>query len=158
MSTRDLAKKLIPACIGLIVLLVIIVLVYFPPFGKLVCTLSSAPGDPHAEYTYTAYFKLWKVNKIVTEQVITSKNEKLLKKFEEQEQDINKEYKSLDFFERKISLEGKHLTSVTTIDYDRIDYKKMAAIGDKVSGKEKTLRIGAAKKMYQESGATCKYK
>jgi len=157
-STRDLAKRLIPAIIGLIILVVIIIAIYFPPNGKMICTLSSAPGDPHADYTYTAYFKFWKVNKIVTEEVITSKNKKLLETFEKQEEDINKEFKILDFYNREIKLEGKHLTSVTTIDYDRIDYKKMASIGNKVSSKDKVLRIGATKKMYQASGATCKYK
>lgn len=158
MSTRDLAKKLIPVGIVLVVLIVIIIAVYFPPNGKLVCTLSSAPGDPHADYTYTAYFKFWKVNKIVTEEVITSKNKKILEIFEQQEKDINKEFEILDFYERNINLEGKHLTSVTTIDYDRIDYKKMASIGNKVTNKEKSLKVGATKKMYEESGAKCSYK
>ena len=34
----------------------------------------------------------------------------------------------------------------------------MASIGNKVTNKEKSLKVGATKKMYEESGAKCSYK
>ena len=80
MSTRDLARKFGPIAVLVIVLLIVAMFVYFPPSGKMTCKLSSAPGDPHAEYTYTVLFKLWKVKNVETKQVITSSNKELLKR------------------------------------------------------------------------------
>ena len=157
MSTRDLARIGTPILIGIILLFIVIMEIYFPPSGNLVCNLSSAPGDPHADYTYTIHFKHWKIKQIETKEVITSKNKDVLLRFEEQEKEISKEYELVDYYKRDIVLESKKLISTTTVQYDKIDYDKIQNQSKRKINK-KSLRIGYTKKIYQELGATCKYK
>ncbi len=157
MTTRDLAKILIPIGIAIVVITIIVVAVYFPPTGVLECTLKSAPGDPQAEYTYTATFKTWKVKQLVTEEKIRSENKELLQEFQKREDEMTKEYGLVDYFQRDFSLEDKVLTSKTTINYEKIDYSKILTNQEKKS-KKKNLRIGTLKKTYQNLGANCKYK
>ena len=156
MSTRDLARIGIPILIGVIALIIVIVAVYFPPAGNLVCNLSSAPGDPHADYTYTINFSLWKVKEIETKEVITSKNKEILLKFEEIEKEYSKEYELVDYYQRKITVDDKKLTSTTTVQYNKI--KSNSKETNEATIKRKNLRIGYFKRLCQELGATCKYK
>jgi len=158
MSTRDLVRKVLPAVIVGILLIVVAIFVWIPPTGKLVCSLSSAPGDPQADYTFTIRFNFWKVNKVETKQVITSKNKDLLKAYEKEDQDAIEKYKSLDFFQRKVSIKGEKLTSVTTINYKKVDEDTLMELEGTVKGKNNNYKIGATKKMYEALGATCKYK
>ena len=72
MSTKDLAKIIIPIGIAVIVIVIIIVAIYFPPTGTLECSLQSAPGDPHADYTYRIKFNFWKVKQMEAEEISLS--------------------------------------------------------------------------------------
>ncbi len=157
MSTRDLARIIVPVVIGIIVIAIIVVAIYFPPSGTLVCNLSSAPGDPHAEYTYTVRFKMWKANDLEVKQTIKSENQNLLTRFEEQSKAVQNKYESLSFYKRSVKKDSKSLTSVTSIDYQKIDYDALELVeGTKVN--EKTRSIGRIKKDYQTSGAKCSYR
>ena len=138
MSTRDLARILIPIFIIIIIITIGAIFIYNPPTGNLVCKLSSAPGDPHAEYTYTVTFKYWNVKTIETKEVITSDNKEVLKKFEQEEKTAQKENELAKDYHKEISLKGKKLKSITTVQYKKLKIKKI-------------------KKMYQKLGAKCKY-
>ena len=139
MSTRDLARIMIPILIIIMITTVSVWLITNPPSGNLVCNLSSAKGDPHAEYTYKVHFKHWKVNSIETTEVITSKNQEKLKEFEQEKQKTKKENKSDKNYHKKMVLKKGSLKTITTVQY-------------------KDLKIKKIKKMYQTLGAKCKYK
>jgi len=158
MTTRDLAKILIPTIIGLTLIVILVVAIYYPPTGKMTCTLSSAPGDPQAEYTYVVKFNLWKVHEIESKEVITSKNKNVLNTFKEAEEKAADNYKDLNYYTYDISLKGKKLTSVITIDYDKVDYSKLSSLEETKKNHKKALSINAVKKIYQENGAKCKYR
>lgn len=158
MSTRDLAKILIPTIIGIIIITIIVVAIYFPPKGLLVCNLSSAPGDPHADYIYKVKFSNWKAKQLETQEVITTSNKKLLDSFEEQENKIKTKYKDLDFYKRTVEKESDKIISTTTINYETIDYDAIAKVEGVKEVQKKQIKIGKIKKMYQEIGAKCSYR
>ncbi len=158
MSTRDLARKGGPVAILAIILLIVAMFIYFPPSGKMVCKFSSAPGDPHADYIYTVNFKLWTVKNVETKQVITSSNKELLENYLKLEKEIIEKYKKLNFFKREVSIKDKELTSITIIDYKKMDYNAFEKVETKAKIKNKNIRVGTMKKLYQKIGATCSYK
>ena len=153
MSRRDLIKKI--AIISGIVLAVIIVIiaVFFPPNGKMICKVDSAPGDPFAEYTYTVNFKLWKVKKVEAKQIITSKNKSLLQSIKEEQEQASSIYKNSNYYTYTTSLKGKELTSISTVDYTKANMEEIVTKEGKSD-----LFIRNLKKLYQKGGATCSYK
>ena len=155
MSTRDLARIIIPILIVIIIASIVVVAVYFPPNGTMVCTYASAPGDPHAEFTYTAHFKLWKVLDTTSEVIVQSKNKKILEDLkmvaEEDQANLNK----VDHYKTTISMKGDKLRKVTKIDYQKMTSKQLAALEGNTNPKKVT--ISSFKKRYKEIGATCSY-
>ena len=157
MSTRDLTRILVPVIIGIIVITIIVVALYFPPSGTLVCYLSSAPGDPHADYTYTVRFKMWKANDLEVKQIIKSEDKNLLTRFEEQSKAVKSKYESLSYYKRSVKKDSSSLTSITNINYQKIDYDALELVeGTKVNKETRSIR--KIKKNYQEIGAKCSYR
>ena len=158
MSTRDLVKKLWPIVGILIIGIIGWIAVFHPPYGKLVCEYESAPGDPHAEYTYTTKFKLWKVHEIETKQIITSYKAEILQRFKEEAEAASLEYQDIKDYQINISLKEKKLTSTTIINYNSMTSAEYASLMKSENVRKKSLYIHSVKKMYQKIGAKCEYK
>ena len=149
MTTRELRKMLTPVVVGLILIGIVYVAVAHPPFGTLTCKMSSAPGDPHAEYVYKATFSFWKVKQMNITETITSKNQAILELFQELEKKENEQYKSLSYYESNSSLKEKELVLTTSIRYGK-ESKKESNQGP--------IKVGKLKKIYQKNGAICSYR
>ena len=100
------------------------------------------------------------VTSITTKYVIVSKDKKTLKDFKKQLEDQSKSnnasYKGYDC---KASIKGNKLTVTITADYKKFDLDKFVkdnpAMKDYVN-KDNKLTVDGAKKLYKDSGATCK--
>ena len=147
MSTRELRIKLTPLVIAMLFFIILCIALYNPPFGKMTCTISSAPGDPHAEYIYKVHFNLWEVNEVESTEMITSKDKKLLQLFKEMEEKEQAKHKNEKYYTMTTSIKNNTLTSITTLQY-------------KLSGKKefKKLSVNKLKKIYVKNGAICTYR
>ncbi|MBQ3307334.1 MAG: DUF1307 domain-containing protein [Bacilli bacterium] len=155
MTTRDIVKKYIPLGIGIIILIILFIYFVFPPFGKMVCEVNSAPGDMNASYTYVADFSLWRVyNFKMVETVRSADNENLLTYRESIEKEMSK-YKNLDYYDNLIVVENRTLTNIVTIDYKNIDMDQLQKLDKSFS--KKYINIYRLKRIYRKNGAVCKY-
>ena len=147
MSTRELRIKLTPLVIAIVFFGILCMAVYNPPFGKMTCTISSAPGDPHAEYTYKVNFNFWRVNTVESTEMITSKNKDILKLFQEMEEQEQAKHKNETYYTMTSSIKNNTLTSVTTLQYKQAQNAKL-----------KKISINKLKKIYLKNGAICSYR
>ena len=110
--------------------------------------------------TYKIYSKGDIVNKVTSEEILTSKNNTILKYFEnlnkKQYEAQNKTYGGYTF---DIKAEKGIVTSNLTIDYTKLDMNKFindnSAMKSYVN-KNNKFTLDGAKTMYQSLGATCK--
>ena len=154
MTSIDVMKKYIPIGVGALVLIVVGILYFFPPNGRMVCEMSSAPGDMTSSSTFVADFSFWRVNTLkITEVVQSLKEEDLIKYHQSLEEEMAK-YKDLKYYDSTINVENNTLTSVITIDYNNVDRKKLMEIEKGFSNK--LLRIRNLRNIYLKNGAVCK--
>ena len=155
MTTKDLIKKYIPVGVLGVMVIIIVLCTYFPPFGTMICEMKSAPGDIDAQSTYTANFSLWHVDTLKITEIISSKDKEKLEEYKKSLEEDNNKFKKLNHFTNTISIEDETITNTTTIDYDKIDKKELKKIEKNFSNR--MIRIGVLKKIYTKNGATCKY-
>ena len=151
MSTRDLVKNGLLIGGMLLVILIVVVLVYFPPSGKLICTYSSAPGDPSAMFTYTADFNFWKVTKIESKEVVSSNSIEVLEEMKQAQEEALREYEGEKYIYFSNKIKEKEFISVSTIDYTKEDKKSLKKKGIDLS-------IRKLRNLYKNEGATCSYR
>ena len=154
MTSVDVLKKYIPIGVGALVVIIVAIFYFFPPNGRMVCELSSAPGNMAASSTYVVDFSLWKVNKLkVTEVVQSSNDEDLIRYRQSLEEDLDR-YKGIKYYDSSVEVENRTLTSVITIDYKKIDREKLKEVEKNFSNK--LLSIRYLKNIYVKNGAVCK--
>ncbi|MCI9234050.1 MAG: YehR family protein [Bacilli bacterium] len=124
------------------------------------CTVTQTLSNYKLNATYKIYATGDVVDKVETLEVIDSSNEAVLKEFEStlntQYGNNNKQYGGYDY---KIGIEGSKLESKVTIDYSKVDMKKMvsdnSAMKNFVNNKNR-LTVKGATALYEALGATCK--
>ena len=154
-TTREFVKNYVPLIVLGIVLIVVSLILIFPPFGRMVCESSSAPGDMSATYTYIADFSFWKVSNLKMIEVVNGSNETDLVTYRQSLEEELEKYKELEYYDNEIVVENKTLTNTIIIDYKKIDKKKLQELESGFSNK--MIRIHNLKKIYTKNGAVCKY-
>ena len=154
-TTRDFVKNYVPLIVLGIIVIVVSLILLFPPFGRMVCEMNSAPGNMSATYTYVADFSFWKVSNLKMIEVVNALDEVDLIRYRQSiEEDLEK-YKGLEYYENEIVVENKTLTNTINIDYKNIDKKRLQELESGFSNK--MIRIRNLKKIYTKNGAVCKY-
>lgn len=149
-----------------IVVLVIIVFVTLTKLAlssnkQLVCTNKSDQSSNGyvLETKYVIKSKFSKVKTINISESITSKDKKVLDKFEKQLKD-NYSYnkKTYGGYKYKITNNNGVVTSNVIINYKKFDIEKFIDNNEamKKYTKNNKLTLEGAKKMYESTGATCK--
>ena len=108
---------------------------------------------------YEVYAKDGNVTKVVSNEYVESDNEQLLTTFE---QTLSLGYQNYQMkyggYDNKINIDGNRLTSVTNIDYSKVDLEQL--LNDTPALKDYTkngkLQVEGMKKLYESVGATCK--
>ena len=154
-------KLLLGIVIGIIVLIIVVILFILLSRKTLTCTFKSDQSSNgysiSANYVVKAKYGI--VQRVKINEVITSKDSKVLNKFEKQ---FNKQYsynkKTYGGYKYKITNNNDKVTSNVTIDYNKLDMKQF--IDNNAAMKEYTennkLTLDGAKKMYEATGAVCK--
>ena len=147
MTTRELRIKLTPLVIAIVFFVILCIAIYNPPFGNMTCSISSAPGDPHAEYIYKVKFNFWRVNQVESTEMITSKNKEILELFQEITEKEQEKHKEETNYNLTTSIKNNTLTAITTLQYNNTKNKEF-----------KKLSINKLKKIYLKNGAICNYR
>ena len=149
----------------ILVILILIGLIVFikikigPINGKLICNYKNNSEVMISSLNYKMDFKLKNVTKLETQEVIESKDKKLIKTYKESLEEIAKKYDSLKYYKTKITEEENKLIVNTTIEYQKIDMKKYLEIeGEKTYIKHNKLKVDLLKEIYEKNGAKCQYK
>lgn len=125
------------------------------------CKLTS--NVPASNYSlnsnYTVYSKNDVVNKVVTEEVVSSENENILNYFKEQlESTYKAQNDAYGGVTNEVKVEDGKITSLTTIDYNKMNLKKYvednSILNNYVNDDNKLTNAGVVG-IYQSLGAVC---
>ena len=158
-------KKLLGLCLIVIISLNLYGCACSKKNAKEIVTKCSLTSDQSTsgyklETEYKVYSKKDIVTKVETKTTITSKKEKILKKFEKE---LNEQYETNNNnyggYEYKVNLKDNSLTANVSIDYTKYDMKKFASDNVAIKeylNKDKQFTLEGAKKYYNTIGAKCK--
>jgi len=112
------------------------------------------------KYNYDIYYSDDVVNKTITTETVTSKNNTILAYFEKQ---LKNQYKinneSFGGYTYEITNKNGKVVSNVTIDYSKMDIKKFVKENPAMQSyvnKSNQITLKGIKKMYESMGATCK--
>lgn len=126
------------------------------------CVLSKndTTNGYNIDSTYKIYSKNKEVQKVVTKEIVTSEKKEVLTYFESF---LNKTYKATNKkyggYTFNVKNENNTVTSSTTIDYNKMNFKKYVKDNSQLKAyinKNSKLTTEGAKKIYTSLGATCK--
>lgn len=107
---------------------------------------------------YEVYAKDGYVTKVNSNEYVESDNEKILTTFE---QTLSLTYLNQNNkyggYTNKVSIDGNKLTSITNIDYSKVDLNQLAKDNSLINDyvKNGKLQVEGVKKIYEALGATC---
>lgn len=97
------------------------------------------------------------VDVIKSTEKITSDNQELLETYQKMVEEQFAPYKEIEHYESNVSINDSVLTSMTTIDYGKIDTSKMIEV-DSANGqliKDGKVKLDTLKSLYRQMGITC---
>lgn len=126
--------------------------------GTLTCTRTAKQGNIEVSLNYKIAYTGEYVNTIETTEIVKSEDQNTLNLYKTQLENIYDPYKSIDYYENEVTIEGDTLTSKTKIDYEHINVDDLIEID---SANEQILKDGKARvsdfrSMYESIGASCK--
>lgn len=146
-------------CLFLIVGIIICCTGCNPKTGTMTCTMSSYPTEGITlRSKYKAKYTNNVVNTLTTIEQVESSDEDNLETYKEKIEEVYQEYKDLDYYKNNISIKDNVLTSKTTINYDKVDTKKLIEIENGNSNviKNGKVNIDDLKELYERNGCNCK--
>ncbi|MDO4996513.1 MAG: hypothetical protein Q4E69_04980 [Bacilli bacterium] len=94
--------------------------------GTLLCSRGGKGlGDSTAELSYEVNYKKGYLTKVHSIEKVISEDSSILDQYEDAYKNIFKVYKDLKYYENTITRVDNSVTSDTTIDYSKIDMKKL---------------------------------
>ncbi len=126
--------------------------------GTLTCTRTAKQGNIEVSLNYKIAYTGEYVNTIETTEIVKSEDQNTLNLYKTQLENVYDPYKSIDYYENEVTIEGDTLTSKTKIDYEHINVDDLIEID---SANEQILKDGKARvsdfrSMYESIGASCK--
>lgn len=127
----------------------------------LTCTRNATVADGvRMELLYNATYTGSYVDLIETEEKIISDNKSVLETYKNTIESMYSAYKDVEHYYYDVTISGDTLTSITKIDYSKIDTNKMIEIDSSNASliKNGKVRIKDLRKTYESStvGAICK--
>ena len=125
------------------------------------CTRSvdDSANNISASMRYELYYDNdYYVRKSVSNEQITSTNSDVIDKYKKAYEDSFSLYKDISYYTNTIKVDNNTLTSLTIIDYDKVDYKKILEIeGDdgNIFTKDGKVKLDTLIERYQKTGSKC---
>lgn len=128
--------------------------------GTIVCTYTGINDLYKIHTEYQINYKKDIVNYLETTETIESNDKKMLEKYQINLHMIYDEYNSLDNYKNMIHLENNKLTSITKINYAKLDIKEWININqnNKDLLEKNHVSLNKLKQIYQNNGANCHYR
>lgn len=114
--------------------------------------------DAQASLKYSIYHDGIYVIKTISIEKVTSKKRSILEQYRTAYENVFKSYKDIDFYVNNITTTNDSVTSTTTIDYKKVDYKKILEIEGSegnIFTKDGKVKLKTLIDMYEKYGATC---
>ncbi len=154
-------KLLLSIIVGSIVIITAVVLFLLLSKKKITCTMTSdqSRNGYIIQSSYVIESKYGYVQNINIKEVITSKDSKILDKFENQ---FNKQYsynkKAYHGYKYTVINDKNKVESKVTINYKKFDMKKFIKNNEAMKSytKNNKLTLDGARKMYESTGVICK--
>ena len=125
------------------------------------CTRSveDSSNNISASMRYELYYDSnYYVRKSVSNEEITSTSSDVIEEYKKAYEDSFKAYKDLSYYTNTITVNDNTLTSLTIIDYDKVDSKKILKIeGDdgNIFTKDGKVKLDTLIERYQKTGSKC---
>ena len=121
------------------------------------CSRTTNQDNVKMDLQYEVTYKGKYVTQVKSTENVTSDDESYLETLEDTISEMFKSYTNLDHYDIKTKINGNTLTSVTTIDYDKIDTKKLLEIDSSLGLliKDGKISIDDIKATYTANGIIC---
>ena len=126
----------------------------------MICTYSTTTDVYAIKSKYVVTYKNKIVSNIYTEEIFTNNDEKSLKDYKSQLENLYQPYSSLNDYDYEIVLKDNQVISKININYGKIDiekFKKIDTSNSKILTNNK-VKINTIKKIYKNNGARCIYR
>lgn len=144
--------------IGSILLILGIVIINRPRSGVMRCIYTSSNDVMDVNSIYKIIYKKNNVTELYTKEEIISNDKDMLDNYKLTLDYTYSKYDDLDNYNNKVILKNKKLTTITRINYDKIDIDKFISI-DKSNKKlftDSHVKLKTLKNIYEEKGAKCR--
>lgn len=111
-----------------------------------------------ASLKYKIYHDGTFVKRTISTEKITSTDRDTLKKYKEAYENVFSNYKDIEHYENNISTTSDSVTSTTTIDYDKVNYKEILKVEgeeDNIFTDDGKVKLQILLDLYKKYGATC---
>lgn len=93
------------------------------------CTRSADAGtNTDMVLEYDVYYTGEKLNLLISHEELKTEDQDMLKEYEDAYKKIATYYEGLEYYEQEVTKTSNSVTNKTTINYDKIDIKKLLAI------------------------------
>ena len=127
------------------------------PLKTMICESSATQGNVKMDLHYQVTYRGSYVSTVETKEVLTSSNTATLEGYQKAILDIYKKFDGIEHYNYDIKLEENTLTSTVSIDYEKVDTKKLLSIDESTEAliKDGKVKLEDIKKVYESVGATC---
>ncbi len=123
----------------------------------MVCTRTVNQSGVQMDLRYEVEYTKDTVDKVKSIEKVVSDDEDVLKATKETVEKQFKAYTDIEHYDTDIQIEGNTLTSITTIDYTKIDTAKLIEVDSSIGEiiKDGKIKIDDMENIYKLVGATC---
>ena len=127
--------------------------------STLKCTrTASGMNDATASLNYTIYYRGDYVTKTVSVEKVTSDDSSVLDTYQQSYEKIFVPYKDIDYYENKVDRTSTSVTSITVINYEKVDVSKILAIEGEdgnIYDEDGKVKKDTLVSFYKKYGAKC---
>ncbi len=130
-----------------------------PKEGKLVCTSKQQIDETTTlESTYNVSHKDGYVTQLNTKETITSDKKETLEVYKKNLESVYSAYNGIEHYNNDIKIEGNKLISITKVNYEKLDTKKLIEIdkNNEAAIENGKVKVSVLKNAYEQLNATCK--
>ena len=112
-----------------------------------------------ADIRYNIYYKGDYVTKTVSIEKVTSDDKDTLKSYKDAYENVFKNYKDIDYYDNKVEQNGNTVSSVTVINYNKVDVNKIIELEgkeDNIFDDDLKVKKDTLVSFYKKYGVVCK--
>ena len=149
----------IVSCFFALIIVICSIIYFYPRNGKMLCYYKSSNDVMKTESTYLIKFKNRYVVNLYSKEIIISNDDKMLEQYQNTLELSYLKYNTLDNYYNSVTLNDNELTTITKINYEKLDIDKFISIdnSNKNLFSNKKIKLTKLKKIYTDNGAKCKY-